>query len=51
MARKSAAPATKLFIIDTNVVLHDPSSLFRFQEHDLFIPFISHYVIFNTGAG
>lgn len=41
MARKSAAPTTKLFIIDTNVVLHDPSSLFRFQEHDLFIPFIT----------
>lgn len=40
MARKSA-PLTKLFIIDTNVVLHDPSSLFRFEEHDLYIPFIT----------
>lgn len=41
MARKSVVPSTKLFVIDTNVVLHDPSSLFRFQEHDLYIPFIT----------
>jgi PhoH-like ATPase len=36
-------PATtekKLFILDTNVLLHDPACLFRFQEHDLFIPMI-----------
>src|SRR5262245_26085579 len=30
--------ATKLFVLDTNVLMHDPSSLFRFQEHDLYIP-------------
>jgi PhoH-like ATPase len=30
----------KLFILDTNVLMHDPSSLFRFMEHDLFIPMI-----------
>jgi len=30
----------KLFILDTNVLMHDPSSLFRFKEHDLFIPMI-----------
>lgn len=43
MARKSAKqqPQTKLFIIDTNVLMHDPSALFRFEEHDLFIPFIT----------
>ncbi|MEJ2141142.1 MAG: PhoH family protein [Gammaproteobacteria bacterium] len=28
----------RLFVIDSNVLMHDPSSLFRFQEHDLFIP-------------
>jgi PhoH-like ATPase len=32
--------ACKLFVIDTNVLLHDPSSLFRFQEHDLYIPMV-----------
>jgi PhoH-like ATPase len=28
----------KLFVLDTNVLMHDPTSLFRFEEHDLFIP-------------
>lgn len=28
----------KLFVLDTNVLMHDPSALFRFQEHHLFIP-------------
>jgi PhoH-like ATPase len=25
-------------VLDTNVLMHDPSSLFRFEEHDLFLP-------------
>ena len=29
---------TKLFVLDTNVLMHDPTSLFRFDEHDVFIP-------------
>ena len=29
---------TKLFVLDTNVLMHDPSSLFRFEEHDIFLP-------------
>ncbi|MDD5274468.1 MAG: PhoH family protein [Methylovulum sp.] len=33
-------PDKKLFVLDTNVLMHDPASLFRFQEHDLFIPMI-----------
>ena len=33
-------PGKKLFVLDTNVLIHDPASLFRFQEHDLFIPMI-----------
>jgi len=28
----------RLFVLDTNVLMHDPSSLFRFQEHNLFLP-------------
>ena len=42
--RKSAsvvahpAAATKLFVLDTNVLMHDPTSLFRFEEHDVYIP-------------
>ncbi|MDR2195265.1 MAG: PhoH family protein [Gallionellaceae bacterium] len=39
--RKPAAakqPVTKLFILDTNVLMHDPTSLFRFEEHDVYLP-------------
>jgi len=40
-AKKSrpTGPA-KLFVLDTNVLLHDPMSLFRFEEHDIFLPMI-----------
>lgn len=33
--------ACKLFVLDTNVLLHDPSSLFRFEEHDIFLPMVA----------
>ncbi|MDM0105863.1 PhoH family protein [Variovorax sp. J22R24] len=36
---KSNGPA-KLFVLDTNVLLHDPMCLFRFEEHDIFLPMI-----------
>ena len=29
---------TKLFVLDTNVLMHDPTSLFRFEEHDVYLP-------------
>jgi PhoH-like ATPase len=37
-AKKAVKPATKLFVLDTNVLMHDPASLFRFEEHDIFLP-------------
>ncbi len=30
--------AHKLFVLDTNVLLHDPTSLYRFEEHDICLP-------------
>ena len=30
----------RLFILDTNVLMHDPSALFRFDEHDIFLPMV-----------
>ena len=30
----------KLFVLDTNVLMHDPMCLFRFEEHDVFLPMI-----------
>lgn len=32
---------TKLFVLDTNVLMHDPTSLFRFAEHDVYLPMIT----------
>jgi PhoH-like ATPase len=39
---KKAKPSgpSKLFVLDTNVLMHDPMSLFRFEEHDIFLPMI-----------
>jgi PhoH-like ATPase len=37
---KGAAEEKRLFVLDTNVLMHDPAALFRFKEHDLFIPMI-----------
>ena len=31
----------KLFVLDTNVLMHDPSCLFRFEEHDVYLPMIT----------
>ena len=28
----------RIYALDTNVLLHDPTSLFHFEEHDVFIP-------------
>ena len=28
----------RLYILDTNVLMHDPSSIFRFEEHDVLLP-------------
>ncbi len=39
-ARRDDGP-TKLFVLDTNVLMHDPSSLFRFEEHDVYLPMMT----------
>ncbi|MEW6694315.1 PhoH-like protein [Tepidimonas thermarum] len=38
--RPASNGRTRLFVLDTNVLMHDPSSLFRFEEHDIFLPMI-----------
>jgi PhoH-like ATPase len=35
------AGATKVFVLDTNVLMHDPTSLFRFEEHDVYLPMMT----------
>jgi len=50
MAKKPAA-ATKLFVLDTNVLMHDPSSLFRFEEHDIYLPMVTLEELDNNKKG
>ena len=55
-SKKSSAPTAKsatrlrkipddgiirLFVLDTNVLMHDPSALFRFEEHDVYLPMMT----------
>ncbi|MEN3275149.1 MAG: PhoH-like ATPase [Massilia sp.] len=35
------AGKTKVFVLDTNVLMHDPTSLFRFEEHDVYLPMMT----------
>ncbi len=39
-AKRLPTAQRKLFVLDTNVLLHDPTSLFHFAEHDVFLPMI-----------
>ena len=41
----------RLFILDTNVLIHDPSALFRFQEHDIFLPMMVLEELDNNKTG
>lgn len=50
-AARQQVSAPKLFVLDTNVLLHDPSALFRFQEHDLFIPMMTLEELDNNKKG
>ena len=36
--KKGPAGPKKMFVLDTNVLMHDPMSLFRFEEHDVYLP-------------
>ena len=38
--KSSTSGPAKLFVLDTNVLMHDPMCLFRFEEHDIFLPMI-----------
>ena len=50
MAKKSLS-GNKLFVLDTNVLMHDPSSLFRFEEHDIYLPMVTLEELDNNKKG
>lgn len=31
---------SKLFVIDTNILMHDPTAMYRFEEHDIYLPMV-----------
>lgn len=38
--RTKISSEKNLFVLDTNVLIHDPTALFRFKEHDVFLPMV-----------
>jgi PhoH-like ATPase len=34
------ARSRRLFVLDTNVLMHDPTAIFRFAEHDVYLPMV-----------
>jgi len=38
--RRRKLSGRHVFVLDTNVLMHDPSALFRFEEHDVFLPMV-----------
>lgn len=49
--RSTTEPTRKLFVLDTNVLMHDPTSLFRFEEHDLYVPIMTLEELDNNKKG
>lgn len=38
MAKSRKKPLKRIFVLDTNVVIHDPTAIFQFAEHDIVVP-------------
>jgi PhoH-like ATPase len=50
-AKAGSASNTKLFVLDTNVLMHDPTSLYRFEEHDIYVPIMTLEELDNNKKG
>ena len=37
---RNSGTERKLFVIDTNILMHDPSAMYRFEEHDIYLPMV-----------
>jgi PhoH-like ATPase len=51
VAKTSKTSLPKLFVLDTNVLMHDPTSLYRFEEHDIFLPILTLEELDNNKKG
>lgn len=50
-AERDSDGLKKLYVLDTNVLLHDPTSLFRFEEHDVYLPMVTLEELDNHKTG
>lgn len=41
IAKSPKSAERKMFVLDTNVLIYDPSSLFRFKKNDVYIPMVT----------
>ncbi|MFP5406366.1 MAG: PIN domain-containing protein, partial [Gammaproteobacteria bacterium] len=41
VAKQEVDEIPRMFVLDTNVLMHDPTSIFRFEEHDVYIPMMT----------
>ncbi|MDP3562482.1 MAG: PhoH family protein [Legionellaceae bacterium] len=37
---ESSTKKQKLFVLDTNILMHDPTAIYHFQEHDIYLPMV-----------
>lgn len=35
-----ASNERRLFVLDTNILMHDPTAIYRFEEHDIYLPMV-----------
>ncbi len=39
-SRRKPLEPRSIFVLDTNVLMHDPAAIFRFDEHDIYLPMV-----------
>ena len=49
--KKASTKPSRLFVLDTNVFLHDPYCALKFSEHDVFVPFVTLEELDNKKSG
>jgi PhoH-like ATPase len=40
LKKSKSTAGRRLFVLDTNVLMHDPTAIFRFEEHDIYLPMV-----------
>jgi len=40
LSNRETKEQRRIFVLDTNVLMHDPAAIFRFEEHDIYLPMV-----------